>query len=99
MKKIELRQVRQIVMKREVARKLQMWGIITILWIRAKKKLMEIKISDELNNIIRYAREEAMRTGSYGIGPDHLFLGMMRQGDNEACKVLINMGVDIDEWH
>ena len=59
---------------------------------------MEIKISDELNNIIRYAREEAMRTGSYGIGPDHLFLGMMRQGDNEACKVLINMGVDIDEF-
>lgn len=33
---------------------------------------MEIKISDELNSIIRYAREEAMRTGSYGIGPDHL---------------------------
>lgn len=36
---------------------------------------MEIRISDELNDIIRYARDEAMRTGSYGIGPDHLFLG------------------------
>ncbi len=33
---------------------------------------MEIKISDELNTIIGYAREEALRTGSYGIGPDHL---------------------------
>ena len=59
---------------------------------------MEIKISDELNNIIRYAREEAMRTGSYGIGPDHLFLGMMRQRDNDACKVLIALGVDIDAF-
>ena len=59
---------------------------------------MEIKISDELNNIIRYAREEAMRTGSYGIGPDHLFLGMMRQGDNDACSVLAAMGVDIDAF-
>ena len=27
---------------------------------------MEIRISDELNDIIRYARDEAMRTGSYG---------------------------------
>ena len=31
---------------------------------------MEIRISEELNSIINYAREEAMRTGSYGIGPD-----------------------------
>ena len=59
---------------------------------------MEIKISDELNGIIRYAREEAMRTGSYGIGPDHLFLGMMRQADNEACKVLVGLGVDINDF-
>ena len=50
---------------------------------------MEIKISDELNNIIRYAREEAMRTGSYGIGPDHLFLGMMRQADTNTCSLKI----------
>ena len=59
---------------------------------------MEIKISDELNSIIRYAREEAMRTGSYGIGPDHLFLGMMRQGDNDACKVMATLGIDIDAF-
>ena len=37
-----------------------------------------IQISDQLNGIIKYAREEAMRTGSYGIGPDHLFLGIIR---------------------
>ncbi|MBO4231025.1 MAG: ATP-dependent Clp protease ATP-binding subunit [Bacteroidales bacterium] len=59
---------------------------------------MEIKIYDELNSIIRYAREEAMRTGSYGIGPDHLFLGMMRQGDNDACRTLAALGVDIDAF-
>ena len=28
---------------------------------------MEIRISGELNDIIRYAKDEAMRTGSYGI--------------------------------
>ena len=59
---------------------------------------MEIKISDELNSIIRYAREEAMRTGSYGIGPDHLFLGVMRYGENDACRVMAGLGVDLTEF-
>lgn len=59
---------------------------------------MEIKISDELNSIIRYAREEAMRTGSYGIGPDHLFLGMMRHADNDGCRVMTGIGVDLMDF-
>ena len=49
---------------------------------------MEIRISDELNDIIRYAKDEAMRTGSYGIGPDHLFLGVLRHGDNAAFRTV-----------
>lgn len=57
---------------------------------------MEIKISDDLNSIINYAREEAMRTGSYGIGPDHLFLGILRHYDNEACKALIYLGTNVE---
>ena len=57
---------------------------------------MEIKISDELNTIIGYAREEALRTGSYGIGPDHLFLGIIRHADNDACRTLTGLGADTD---
>ena len=57
---------------------------------------MEIKISDELGGIIKYSREEAMRTGSYGIGPDHLFLGIIRHRDNAACNVLMELGADPD---
>lgn len=59
---------------------------------------MEIRISDELNDIIRYARDEAMRTGSYGIGPDHLFLGILRHGDNAAFKVVTGQGIDADNF-
>lgn len=59
---------------------------------------MEIRISDELNDIIRYARDEAMRTGSYGIGPDHLFLGILRHGDNAAFKVVTGLGIDADNF-
>ncbi len=55
---------------------------------------MDIKVSDELNSIITYSREEALRTGSYGIGPDHLFLGMIRHGDNAAMATLCGLEVD-----
>ena len=59
---------------------------------------MEIRISDELNDIIRYARDEAMRTGSYGIGPDHLFLGLLRHGENAAFKAIVGQGIDADNF-
>ena len=59
---------------------------------------MDIKVSDELNEIIKYAREEALRTGSYGIGPDHLFLGMIRHGDNDACRTLEGVGVSLQQF-
>ena len=59
---------------------------------------MEIRISDELNDIIRYAKDEAMRTGSYGIGPDHLFLGVLRHGDNVAFRTVTGLGIDADNF-
>ena len=58
---------------------------------------MEMRISDELNLIVRYAREEAMRTGSYGIGVDHLVLGILRHADNNACRALRGLGADPEE--
>ncbi len=58
---------------------------------------MEMRISDELNLIVRYAREEAMRTGSYGIGIDHLTLGILRHADNDACRTLRGLGADPEE--
>lgn len=59
---------------------------------------MEIKISDELNAIINFAREEAMRTGSYGISPDHLFLGILRHANNTACEILRALGTEPDDF-
>ena len=58
---------------------------------------MEISISDELNSIINFSREEAMRTGSYGIAPDHLFLGIIRHRENTAVDTLRGQGINIDE--
>ena len=58
---------------------------------------MEIGISDELNSIINFSREEAMRTGCYGIAPDHLFLGILRHKENAGCDALMGCGVDVNE--
>jgi len=58
---------------------------------------MEISISDELNSIINFSREEAMRTGSYGISPDHLFLGILRHRENTAVDAMRGTVIDIEE--
>ena len=58
---------------------------------------MEIRISDQLNSIINYSREEALRTGSYGIAPDHLFLGMLRHKENPGVDALMGIGTDLEE--
>ncbi|MBO4634291.1 MAG: ATP-dependent Clp protease ATP-binding subunit [Bacteroidales bacterium] len=55
---------------------------------------MQLQVSEALNLVIKYAREEAMRTGSYGVGPDHLFLGLIRHEENEAFRTLQNVGVE-----
>ena len=55
---------------------------------------MQLHVSEDLNLVIKYAREEAMRTGSYGIGPDHLFLGIIRQEENAAFRTLQSLGVE-----
>ena len=58
---------------------------------------MEISISDELNSIINFSREEAMRTGCYGIAPDHLYLGILRHKENTGADALRGLGIDLGE--
>ena len=53
-----------------------------------------MKISEEFDAIVGFAREEAMRTGSYSIDADHIFLGILRHGSNHAVEALQALGVD-----
>ena len=56
-----------------------------------------MKISEEFDAIVGFAREEAMRTGSYSIEADHLFLGILRHGNNAAVDALKSRGIDAVE--
>ena len=58
---------------------------------------MEMYISDVLAKVLQYSKDEAMRTGSYQISPGHLFLGILRHEENEACRMLKDCGADPSE--
>ena len=58
---------------------------------------MKIKFSEESCAILEYSRDEAMRTGSYGVGTEHVLLGILRHADNCACRALSGSGIDISE--
>ena len=44
-----------------------------------------------------FSREEAVRLGNDYIGLEHLLLGIIREGEGLAIKILRNLGVDISE--
>ncbi len=53
-----------------------------------------MKISEEFDRAVAYAREEAMRTGCTQIGADHLMLGLLRLGSAEVLDVLRQKGIE-----
>jgi len=48
----------------------------------------------DLQRIFSYAREEAARLGNSKANLDHIFLALLRDGDNEATALLKAMGAD-----
>ncbi|EOR95702.1 ATP-dependent Clp protease ATP-binding subunit ClpA [Arcticibacter svalbardensis MN12-7] len=55
---------------------------------------MEAKFSPRVKDVISYSREEALRLGHDYIGTEHLLLGLIREGDGMAIKVLKSLAVD-----
>ena len=56
---------------------------------------MNAKFSQRVKDILSYSKEEAIRLGNSHIGPEHLFLGILRDGEGVAVDILINKGVDL----
>lgn len=56
---------------------------------------MEAKFSPKVKEVISYSREEALRLGHDYIGIEHLLLGLIREGDGLAIKVLQTLDVDV----
>jgi len=56
---------------------------------------MDSKFSQKIKDVLTYSKEEAIRLGNSYIGPEHLFLGILREGNNSALDVLNGLGVNL----
>ncbi len=56
---------------------------------------MEGNFSNRVRDVISYSREEAIRLGHDYIGTEHLLLGVIREGEGIAVKILRNLGCDL----
>ena len=56
---------------------------------------MEGNFSNRVRDVISFSREEAIRLGHDYIGTEHLLLGIIREGEGIAVKILRNLGADL----
>ncbi|MBP1676953.1 MAG: negative regulator of tic competence [Bacteroidetes bacterium] len=56
---------------------------------------MTINYSEQLHNVLNYSTQEAERLGNNYVGPEHLLLGMLRNGTGKAIDILNRSHVNI----
>ncbi len=59
---------------------------------------MKAKFSQEVKDVLTYSREEASRLGNDYIGVEHLLLGMFRQGDGKAVRLLSFLDLNVQTF-
>ena len=59
--------------------------------------MMENRISEKLNAILSLSKEEAERMSSSEVMPEHILLGMMRDGKNKAVELLSRLDVNLTD--
>src|SRR5690554_787952 len=56
---------------------------------------MNMTFSEILREILTFSREEAIRLGNEYITTEHLFLGILREGESNAMHILEKFNVDL----
>ncbi|MBS0010043.1 MAG: ATP-dependent Clp protease ATP-binding subunit [Bacteroidales bacterium] len=56
---------------------------------------MDSRFSQKVKDILTYSKEEAIRLGNSHISPEHILLGILREGEGLAVDILVNQGVDL----
>ena len=55
------------------------------------------KFTERARRVLTLAQEEAQRFNHNYIGTEHLLLGLVREGDGVAAKVLANLGIELNK--
>ncbi len=58
---------------------------------------MNLNFSQRINDVISFSKEEAERLGNPYISPEHLFLGILREGEGTAIELLEQLNVDLEK--
>ncbi|MCC6839863.1 MAG: ATP-dependent Clp protease ATP-binding subunit [Flavobacteriales bacterium] len=58
---------------------------------------MDAKFSPRVREVIGFSREEALRLGHDHIGIEHILLGLIREGEGNAVKILHHLGVNLED--
>ncbi len=58
---------------------------------------MDSKFSQRVKEVLNFSREEALRLGHDYIGTEHLMLGMIREGEGTALRILTALGIDLTD--
>ncbi|WP_120274102.1 ATP-dependent Clp protease ATP-binding subunit [Mangrovibacterium diazotrophicum] len=58
---------------------------------------MDSQFSPRIKDVLSYSREEAIRLGNEQIGLEHIFLGILRDGEGIAIDILTGLGINLSE--
>mgnify|MGYP002303829115 CR=1 FL=1 len=64
--------------------------------MREKTKFMNNPFSQRISDVIQFSKEEANRLRNNYIGPEHLLLGLIREGEGKAVQILKDLYVDLE---
>lgn len=65
--------------------------------MREKTKFMNNPFSQRISDVIQFSKEEANRLRNNYIGPEHLLLGLIREGEGKAVQILESLYVDLKQ--
>ena len=58
---------------------------------------MDLNFSPRIRDVISFSKEEAERLGNHYISPEHLMLGILREGEGTAIKLLHQLEMDFEK--
>ncbi|HQV31274.1 MAG TPA: ATP-dependent Clp protease ATP-binding subunit [Calditrichia bacterium] len=58
---------------------------------------MRNNFTSRVQKVIRFSKEEAMRLGHDYIGTEHLLLGILKEGEGIAVKILKNLNMELEK--
>ena len=56
---------------------------------------MDSKFSPRVKDVLSFSKDEAERLGNSAIGTEHLFLGILREGEGVAISILSSLGINL----